>query len=256
MSSVDLAKHIHAVLNHKQLSAVNTRRWLKPVSHTNSLYESVGAPWEIFRPPFPPYDSSSIVDIYTKGGGMPRYTSKYALIPDFDVGYSIMAANGDQTAFESELLNVIVPALYEIAREQISERFVGTYTNTGSGSGSSLTVGMVPDVGLVVERWISNGTEAAYAIADGLGNAALPLRLYPAGLIAGRGSKQLERVAFRAGIAGVPSSQCLSWARVDGFNYGNLPLDEFIFKIGSDGAAVSVVNRGLRIELTKISKSV
>jgi hypothetical protein len=256
MSSVDVAKHIHAVLNHKQLSAVNTRRWLKPVSHTNNLYESVGAPWEIFRPPFPPYDSSSLVEIYKKAGGMPQYTSKYALIPDFDVGYSIMAAMVDEATFENELLNVIVPALYEIAREQMSERFVGTYTNTDSGFDSSLTVGMVPDGGLVVEHWISNGTEASYAIADDLGNAALPLRLYPAGLIAGRGSKQLERVAFRAGIGGIPSGNCWSWVRVDGFNYGNLPLDEFIFKIGSDGTAVSVVNRGLRIELTKISKSV
>src|SRR5580698_5188441 len=103
MSSVDLAKHIHAVLNHKQLTALNTRRWMKPVTHTRSLYERVGAPGEISRSPFPPYNSS-IVDIYKKGGVIPPYTAKYALIPDFDVGYSVMVAGSDKTVFEEEVV--------------------------------------------------------------------------------------------------------------------------------------------------------
>jgi hypothetical protein len=44
MSPNDMGRHIHAVLNHRQLSSLVTRRWLKPTSHTADLRSSVGAP--------------------------------------------------------------------------------------------------------------------------------------------------------------------------------------------------------------------
>lgn len=49
------------------LTPAETRRWLKPRSHTSTLTESVGLPWEIERGPVSP-NNSRIVDAYTKGG--------------------------------------------------------------------------------------------------------------------------------------------------------------------------------------------
>ncbi len=48
-SPSDLAKFGRAVLGSRQLSPAQTRRWMKPVSHTADPLTSIGAPWEISR---------------------------------------------------------------------------------------------------------------------------------------------------------------------------------------------------------------
>jgi hypothetical protein len=56
------------------------------------LFYSVGAPWEIWRLQLdtPP----KVFDVYTKDGGIGRYSSQLALAPDWGVGYIILEADG------------------------------------------------------------------------------------------------------------------------------------------------------------------
>ena len=90
-SPADISKLGRAILQSTLLSKAQTRRWMKPVSHTADIAISVGAPWEIHRVVVP--STKRVVDLYTKSGGIGAYTSKLILIPDFDVGFSILAAS-------------------------------------------------------------------------------------------------------------------------------------------------------------------
>jgi CubicO group peptidase (beta-lactamase class C family) len=69
----DLLAFMQAILNHKLLSAVKTRKWFQPHSLLPSLHQSVGAPWEIFRPDEINITWPRPIDLYTKSGGVDGY---------------------------------------------------------------------------------------------------------------------------------------------------------------------------------------
>jgi CubicO group peptidase (beta-lactamase class C family) len=80
-SPFDLAIFGRAVLSSKLLTPSQTRRWMKPLSHTADPFASVGAPWEIARYTLPsnPYKT---VDLYAKSGAFGYYTAYLVLAPD------------------------------------------------------------------------------------------------------------------------------------------------------------------------------
>ena len=67
----DLAKFGTAILNSTLLDADQTRKWMKPVSHTARFEYFVGKPWEIYRYTHP--SSGLVTDIYTKLGDAGYY---------------------------------------------------------------------------------------------------------------------------------------------------------------------------------------
>ena len=62
---------------------------MKPHTHTSQFSLSVGAPWEIRRVVLP--SENRIIDVYTKTGDIFAYSSIIALIPEYNVGFSILA---------------------------------------------------------------------------------------------------------------------------------------------------------------------
>ncbi len=75
------------------------------------------APWEIYRIALPIdelTDASRIVDTYTKGGDIGQYSTAFGLVPDYEIGWSVMAAGeapGDQkNAARQMLVDVFVSA--------------------------------------------------------------------------------------------------------------------------------------------------
>ena len=101
-STKDLRTWGQAIYTNKLLDPVTTRKWMKPVTFTSRWTSAVGAPWEIYRIALPIdklTDASRIVDSYTKGGDVGQYSTMFALVPDYEIGWSVMAAGvapGDQ----------------------------------------------------------------------------------------------------------------------------------------------------------------
>jgi len=81
----DMRTPSKSVLNSTLISKAQTRRWLKPLSFTASINTSVGAPWGINRAPIekPTY-------LYTKGGDIWLYSTLFALLPDYGVGFAVL----------------------------------------------------------------------------------------------------------------------------------------------------------------------
>ena len=68
-NTVDMLAFSEAILSNKLLSPIETRKWMKPISHTSSLGYSVGAPWEILRSNTLTKDRR-VIDVYTKSGDL------------------------------------------------------------------------------------------------------------------------------------------------------------------------------------------
>jgi hypothetical protein len=250
MSTADLGKHVHAMLNSTQLSSSTIRRWLKPVSHTGDPKNSIGAPWEINR--YPGFGKSHVIDLYRKNGQVNQYGSIYGLVPEFSFGYTATTLfNGVARALQLEtiLVSTLLQALFEISREQAVHDFTGTYV--GAGINSSLTIGADADIGLIVQSWVSNGTDmlSSASLFQQLGYRSP--RIYSTGIKTKRKAAQGGwRVAFRVAWQAARGA-CASWGTVDGLRYGTEPLDEFVFDTNPDGVALSVMNPGLRVTMTK-----
>lgn len=126
------------------------------------------------------------VDLYTKNGGWGAYGTILVLIPDYNVGFSILSASaaGESPSTIFFLANIIsqrvIPALEDVAREQARDMFAGTYTyrynadininasslSSSSSSSSDITLNSSLTItmddnqpGLRVTRWTSNGTD-------------------------------------------------------------------------------------------------
>jgi hypothetical protein len=70
---------------------------------------AVGAVWEIVR--LQTSLNSRIVDPYTKSGGLPGYSSRFVLIPDWGIGFSILSAGAIPTTYNVLLANLITDTL-------------------------------------------------------------------------------------------------------------------------------------------------
>ncbi|CAG8982145.1 hypothetical protein HYALB_00003237 [Hymenoscyphus albidus] len=98
-----------------------------PTSH-------LGAPWEIRRLEIGP--SKRVVDIYTKSGDLPGYSSLLLLIPDWDLGITLMAAGPAGTPDIAVLSGLIaahfLPAVETAARNEAQENLAGSYSAANS----------------------------------------------------------------------------------------------------------------------------
>lgn len=250
----DMTKIGLSILNSTFLTAAQTRNWMKPKSFTSNANYSVGAPWEIVRAP-----GDRVSYLYTKNGELGLYGSQIVLMPDYDVGFTVLAA-GQSAAQSIPVLSDIIseifyPALEAAAKEEAGAHYAGTYQDP-VGVNSSITIITDDRPGLGIQQWIFNGTDGFGFIRAALQAPDLPtftLRLYPTGLKATDRSGRTTRVAWRAVFdipslsSSGPSSQgCVSWFVVDALIYGGIGFDEFVFNLGSDGRAVSIEPRVLQ----------
>lgn len=90
----NLTAYTRAILNNTLLTPAQTRTWLKPSSFAGSYAMHVGAPWEIFRLAHLTPDGRPI-DVYTKSGSMPGWASYVFLVPEYNIGGTIMVAAVD-----------------------------------------------------------------------------------------------------------------------------------------------------------------
>ncbi|KAL8820041.1 MAG: hypothetical protein Q9223_001647 [Gallowayella weberi] len=256
----DLAKLGIAILNSTLLPPDQTRKWMKPVSHTANLVYSVGRPWEIYRYTHP--TSGIVTDIYTKGGDSGAYGGSIILIPDFDAGFSILGASSlkERTTVTLALADLVIdammPALMAQAESEAGQNFVGTYTSTTPGLNTTLTLTLNQsqgaNPGLTISSFISNGTDVLAAEVLGVN----PVRLLPT-----ISDAKTHQAAFRTSATTQPSQGLFSrqfnafadWLVADSSTYGGLAVGLFVFDLGDGGKAEAVSPVGWRVKLDKTS---
>lgn len=251
-SASDISAIGQSILASTLIPEVTTRKWLKPLTHTSSLYSSIGRPWEILRRHIPVNRAGNskttrVVDIYTKKGGGGPYVTLLALSPAHDLGISIMTAGPNAAAafriIKKASLDIWPTAGEQAARDAAGAAYTGTYSI--SGSNSSVEIILDPDEpGLYINRLVSNGTDIWALLKNILQDTRPePFRgwLYPMGL-AGRAFSGTT-AAFRAahGFLGTPAGDdCASWAEGDRLRYGRYPGDLAIFELGRGGRVTNV----------------
>lgn len=200
------------------------------------------------------------MDVYTKSGDWGSYSTLFALVPDHDVGFTILTAldPGSPTGValsgnvRSEVANLLAEPLVEavdaVAKAQADVNFAGMYTD--SASNSSITLEMDEDSALRLTSWVYNGTDLLIDIVSTL----LPdvnWRLLPNDLYTEEG-----RVGFTSFYqAPAPDAlfygPCLDWVAVDPASFGSVPLGQFVFNVDAEGRATGVESKGLRLRMER-----
>lgn len=258
----DLAKFGLSILNSTLLSPQETRKWLKPISHTGSLQLSVGRPWEIFRFTHP--INGRVSDLYTKEGDGTGFSSYLILSPDHGAGFTILIAGNASTvvantAIADILTSTVIPALESQAAAEAAQRLVGTYTPESASLNSSVTLSVDPSrgAGLLVTSWISNGTDMfSWLGYDELSLFQTGLRSAPvgqAGQVAFRGTFGNSTFERDVGIFVDQVTTDVVWEIVDYTIYGGVSLDLFVFDVDAMGNAVAVSPAATRATLQKVA---
>ncbi|GAW23429.1 hypothetical protein ANO14919_129880 [Xylariales sp. No.14919] len=262
----DLSDIGRAILNYELLDPVTTRRWLKPFSFSTDPHASVGAPWGARRINVPgnPY---RWITAFNKAGRISDYSSVLAIIPDYDIGISVLLAGELPANANFNLLDIVgevlIPAVEEAARAEAGALYNGHYAFANTTQlNSSMTIQTDDQPGLSVTQWISNGTDFTWASTI-LQNGYFPLtpriRLYPTGLEA-QDPDGGKRVVFKAVFedADAPSkatamfsTDCATWINVASVIYGSAAMDELIFDVDAEGKVTSITSPSLRVTLDK-----
>ncbi|KAL7821163.1 beta-lactamase/transpeptidase-like protein [Trichoderma aethiopicum] len=257
-STNDLVRFGRAIFSNKQLSSMETLRWMKPNSFTASPSLSIGAPWEIVRTRSG-ITTGRTVDLYTKSGSVGAYQSLIILVPDYQVTVAVLAAGPDASAAvqiaTETTIQTLLPALEEAAKEESCNKFCGEYSASTNGSDSSLIITVDNSPGLLIESWTHQGHDliaASQAYANATrGGQIQSVRLFPSGL------QTRNRTAYRAIFQRVLPDGDASVYRVfdpaagtlgmpDQLMYGGIAVDEFVFHVDAGKHSAAVEPRVLR----------
>ncbi|KAI0830006.1 beta-lactamase/transpeptidase-like protein [Hypoxylon sp. FL0890] len=271
-SPSDLSRLGRAILRSTLLPPAMTRRWLKPVTFSSDPKSGVGMPWGVRQLPLSNNTPYQFATTFNKAGSLGVYSIVFAVIPDFNIGFSILAAGDVPAALPMDiadaLSNTYLPTMVNTARNQANQVYSGTYNNSNSAVNSSLSVVVDSQTpGLSLSSWISNGTNLMwYSVAlsqnvsqDYWDKIQPSVRLYPTGLWDAT-SDGGKRVAFKAvfedlslpNVSHPYTTDCSTWVSVAGIMYGSRPLDQFIFNVNAAGNVTSVENGALRNRLDKV----
>lgn len=263
----DLARLGRGILNSTLLSPAETRRWMKPVSFTGRLQYAVGAPWEIHRYTLP---NNKVVDLYTKSGDSGAYSAFFVLIPDYDLGFSLLSASSTlKLRFEilAAIADVVtyrlVPAIDAQAAYEATADFAGTYTLGNSSLtlvvNQTSTSQPVGGPGLVISNWTSNGTDVLHSeFAKYTGQ--LPYRLVPSVPEPSNNpsfrlltpvDEPSAQLPIGDSLFSGPGFVSADWVTVDALTYGGIGTTLFEFELGTDGKAKSVTLSAFRETLPK-----
>jgi hypothetical protein len=209
--------------------------WFQPASFTAGLYSFYGTPWEIFRTDKILSTSDKAVTFYTKGGGLPGYSTNIIVAPEYDLGITILT--GGDTALLPAIREIVTQTLIQtadkIARNQVEHSYTGIYKAMHINSSMELSYSEAR--GLEISRWISNGTDilSFIPIRFGVPSNILHLQLIPTLLY--RDQSKLDGELWRfAPVLDIPSGDAAIWddfcvSDVDNLMYDGKPLNEIVF---------------------------
>ncbi|KAJ5825895.1 alkaline D-peptidase [Penicillium riverlandense] len=273
----DLSKIGVSILNSTLLPTDKTNRWMKPVSFTADLRYAVGRPWEIYR--YVHQDTGVVTDIYTKLGDSGDYCGLLVLVPDFEIGFTILGASSTGVHTQAVqlvadlLTDSMMPALMTQARHEAATNLAGTYNPKDKGLNTTLSLSVPSSSksapGLVITEWISNGTDIknilATTLIDLVPHVPLPptnpdmVRLIPTiqdVAASGQIAFQMDTVNPTGPVKGHLFSKMYDvgdWAStIDQLTYQDIPINEFVFHLDKKtGKAFSVTPSAYHVELER-----
>lgn len=160
-SSKDLSKYLRYILTHFN-GLTHALNWFNPASPSRGLNSFYGIPWEIYQTDRVLQDSRRTVRFITKGGGLPGYTSLIILVPEYDLGVTLLVAGNNELL--PKLQNIVVEFIRpaeQHAIQQLQDRYAGTYVSSNSSQNSTVTL-VADHRGLVVTQFISNSSDILY----------------------------------------------------------------------------------------------
>ena len=221
----DLARAGNALLSARLLPPAATRRWLRHGADTSNLRNGAGRPWETYRAGRAAV--APVVDVWTKSGHLgPHYASYFGLVPDFDVGFAVLAHDGGVRDGSRPLdLNVYADVVGEalgplrsMAAAETVARYAGTYR--GGHDGSMAVLNVTKDgPGLAVQVLRVGGVDVRAEAARRLGLRSvsdLDFRLYPSN-VREQGSLGSDFVAVfqdRSAPVDMGTPTCITWQEV------------------------------------------
>lgn len=241
-SASDLSKFLRYVLRHYNAIATGVN-WLLPASWSTGINTFYGMPWEFLRSDSVLEHSKRPVTLATKSGGLPGYVSEIMLLPEYDIGITILVA-GD-IALLNRLMEIVSVGVIRAAEAAVWQHMAGVYTNTmvavDSNLNSSISFETSPSHGLTISSFISNGTDMlATVFPRFLGHQLTTgnswhAQLVPTLLFKNESAQEGEiwrmvvvedRVEEQSGHK-LFDDFCLT--DLDTMEYGGLPLNEVVF---------------------------
>lgn len=266
-SAQDMTKFGRAIMASTLVPMAVTRRWLKPVAFTSDPQAGMGAPWGIRRINVAghPY---RWVFAFQKAGTIGDYSALMILLPEYDVGLTVLMAGDIPGNFNFDCADAVgtalLPALDAAAKAEAEASFGGRYVSGSAAVNSSMTIVADDRPGLGVTSWISNGTDMALVATllqlHSPGPVNPSVRLYPTMLETTRadGTRAASFKAVFEDKDGPPragrmfSTDCATWLSQNQNVYGRKPVDEFVFEFDAQGKVVSVEPIAFRLPLKKV----
>lgn len=181
------------------------------------------------------------------------YHTKLALIPDFNIGLSILTGSDSApmkrnagikviSIVSNEIIRTILPSLDNIAKEKAKRTFAGSYASYSCGLTHSIVVEVDSNPGLKLTKWDYNGADVLKELGRPLTNRSqvFDFRLQPNELYSDK----------RVGFTGVSGSD--AWETGNLFRYGTVGLEQFAFEVDDSGVAFSVRCLALRDTLKRL----
>lgn len=173
------------------------------------------------------------------------------LIPEYDLGFSILAAS-DAVPLKQQaglqvisgvnkgIARILLPALEDIAKERATQSFSGVYISDGDVP-HTIVVEADSHPAIKLTKWVYNGTDILQELGRPFSenSQTVGFRLQPNGL------NKDNTIGFTALCSGD------AWETVNLFRYGNIGLDQFLFDMDTSGVAISVQSNALRAVLKK-----
>lgn len=242
-SASDLSKFLRYILKHYNSIATGVN-WLFPASWATGLQSFYGMPWEILRTDSVLEHSKRPVTIVSKSGGLPGYVSNIFLLPEYDLGVTVLVA-GNITLLD-QVQDIVLKGLIKAAEASIWDHTKTVYDEdfvaTNSSLNSSLSLRSTPQHGLTISKFISNGTDMLDTVLTQILAPYVPpqkqgwhAQLVPTLLFKNESTKQgeiwrflivQERTEKKSGH-GLFDEFCVT--DVDTTSYGTLPLNEVVF---------------------------
>lgn len=245
----DLAAIGKSILNSTLISSAVTRRWWTTTTLVERNDQAVGRGWEIFRRRV----NGHTVDLFTKSGNWGLYASVLFLIPSYNFGFSILTASesGDLSeVLPNVLVDKLLPALEDIAKQQAGRNFAGHYYSGKSNSSITVTTDDWP--ALKVTQYIANGIDlldSVFAIfGDDIDFRLVPSHLYKGKQVGFTGVYQPPALSAPADEWYWP---CVTWLDIDDFTYANVPLGHIVFEVDDSGRACNLQAKALRETLER-----
>lgn len=236
-SSSDMTKFVRYILTHYNALATGVN-WIMPSSWAEGLQSFYGMPFEIFRTEDILQHSRRPVTFVTKSGGLPGYYCRVFILPEYGLGITILV--GGVSSLLREIQEVVTVALVQAAEEvtwrDVAKTYDGIFVSSDPNLNSSVRLSSSPSTGLIIESFISNGTDAfKNIITPYFGSDGLPwhAQLTPTLLFKVEAAQEGEIWRIR-GITERESNRRGVWDEfcatdVDVYLYGGLPIGELVF---------------------------